>query len=282
LWTKKHLANIPIWPYAFTTTAKLHQKNDAGSNMDHKNCYGFIHIGLLIRLFVNVDQHREKKNILDLLKRFNNELSDASFEVSLAYMGSSTYRQIVSRIKKLESDTSTLGPEIAEDLSDCFHTIEKIVFSESCTKKIYLLPLRRFNTDALLNSPHNLLAQGAFEKLDQIAKSDIGSASRCILFGEATACAFHILRATEAVLKQYYFHHKRQNRLAKPMWGNMLDQLKAKNRNKPPAPLLNALDVIRTSYRNPTQHPEAVYTIDSAQDLFGVCLDAIGKMSVEL
>lgn len=250
--------------------------------MDHKNCYGFIHIGLLIRLFVNVDQHREKKNILDLLKRFNNELSDASFEVSLAYMGSSTYRQIVSRIKKLESDTSTLGPEIAEDLSDCFHTIEKIVFSESCTKKIYLLPLRRFNTDALLNSPQNLLAQGAFEKLDQIAKSDIGSASRCILFGEATACAFHILRATEAVLKQYYFHHKRQNRLAKPMWGNMLDQLKAKNRNKPPAPLLNALDVIRTSYRNPTQHPEAIYTIDSAQDLFGVCLDAIGKMSVEL
>ena len=66
------------------------------------------------------------------------------------------------------------------------------------------------------------------------------------------------------------------------MWANMVEQLKAKTRNKPPATLLNSLDLIRSAYRNPTQHPEATYEIDSSQDLFGVCLDVIGKMGSEL
>ena len=91
-----------------------------------------------------------------------------------------------------------------------------------------------------------------------------------------------MLRATESVLKSYYFIHRKQNRLSKPMWANMVDQLKAKTKNKPPIILLNSLDLIRTAYRNPTQHPEATYEIDSAQDLFGVCLDVIGKMGLEL
>lgn len=66
------------------------------------------------------------------------------------------------------------------------------------------------------------------------------------------------------------------------MWGDMLDQLKAKTKNKPPATLLISLDLIRSAYRNPTQHPQETYEIDSAQDLFGVCLDVIGKMTEEL
>lgn len=250
--------------------------------MHHRDCYGFIHIGLLIRLLVNISKSYKKSYILDILDTFSAVLEEADFEVSRAYMTADSYRDTVRAVKNLDDDNTPIGESLSAKISKHFQIIESIVFSESCTKKIYLLPARRFNTEALLNAPENLLAEGAFEKLDEIAKSDISSASRCILFGESTASAFHILRATEAVLKQYYFHHKRQNRLQKPMWGNMLDQLKAKNRNKPPATLLNALDVIRTSYRNPTQHPEATYTIDSAQDLFGVCLDAIGKMSVEL
>ena len=121
-----------------------------------------------------------------------------------------------------------------------------------------------------------------FEKLEEIARTDISSACRCILFGEATAAAFHVLRATESVLTSYYYKHRKQKRLSNPMWANMVDQLRAKAKNKPPAALIAALDNIRTAYRNPTQHPKATYQIDSAQDLFGVCLDAIGKMGEEL
>jgi len=66
------------------------------------------------------------------------------------------------------------------------------------------------------------------------------------------------------------------------MWGPMITELRAKRTNRPPQVLLDSLDNIRVYYRNPTQHPDAIYDIDSAQDLFGVCIDVIGKMASEL
>ena len=175
-----------------------------------------------------------------------------------------------------------MGEQLAGLVQSQSAMIETVVFPESAIKRIYVLPNRRFNSEYLLSSPQKLLKEGTFEKLDEIAKQDIASACRCILFGEATAAAFHILRATESVLKNYYFLYKKQRRLEKPMWGPMIVELRAKTKSKPPETLLTSLDLIRSAYRNPTQHPEATYEIDSAQDLFGVCLDVIGKMGGEL
>jgi len=61
----------------------------------------------------------------------------------------------------------------------------------------------------------------------------------------------------------------------------MTNELRAKKTNKPPKVLLDSLDMVRNSYRNPTQHPEAKYDINEAQDLFGICLDSMSKMASE-
>jgi len=197
-------------------------------------------------------------------------------------MNEASFLKMVESVIGLASDDTQLGAKVAEMVRVQSNVIEKVIFAEASIKKIYILPNRRFNSEYLLSSPERLLKDGAYDKLDEIARQDIASACRCILFGEATAAAFHILRATESVLKSYYWQYKKQNRLAKPMWGPMLKELQAKTKNKPPQTLLTSLDLIRSAYRNPTQHPEAMYEIDSAQDLFGVCLDVIGKMAAEL
>lgn len=127
-----------------------------------------------------------------------------------------------------------------------------------------------------------LLKKGVFEKLTKIAKNDFRSSCRCLLFGEATAAAFHVLRATEEVLRLYYFSHKKSKRLKKPMWGPMTLELRNKKKNKPPDVTLASLDLVREKYRNPTQHPDAAYDVESAQDLLGVCIDLINKMAEEL
>ncbi len=62
------------------------------------------------------------------------------------------------------------------------------------------------------------------------------------------------------------------------MWGNMLKQLVERKKNRLPDPLLECLDNIRKSYRNPTNHPEAVYSVDEAEDLLGLCIDVTNKM----
>ncbi|MCH8069815.1 MAG: hypothetical protein IID16_11195, partial [Candidatus Marinimicrobia bacterium] len=48
--------------------------------------------------------------------------------------------------------------------------------------------------------------------------------------------------------------------------------------NKPPVELLDTLDRIRINFRNPTSHPDKIYDIEEAQDLFGLCVDAINRM----
>jgi hypothetical protein len=215
------------------------------------------------------------------IETFKTNLQLGGFEVSQASMKSQSHAKMAKALEELADDTNLPVATVALVKEEAT-ILENVVFAEAVTKKIYTLPARRFNTECLLLEPHKLLKQGTFQKLEEVAKSDFASSCRCILFGESTAAAFHILRCTESVLKSYYFHHRRQNRLPKPMWANMVDQLKVKTRNKPPAALLISLDLIRTAYRNPTQHPEALYEIDSAQDLFGVCIDVIGKMADEL
>ena len=249
--------------------------------MQVQNSYNYIQIGLALRLLRNVSVSSAKNNTIETIKTLTIGLQNGGFEVSMASTESETFVKMESSLNS-EASTEKLNEELVSIIKEEFSLLEHVVFSEALTKKIYTLPSRRFNTEFLLNSPSKLLKLDTFDKLDNVAQSDISSACRCILFGEATAVAFHILRATESVLKSYYFHHKKQHRLTKPMWGSMIDQLRAKTKNKPPEKLLDALDNIRNNYRNPTQHPEAIYDIDSAQDLFGVCLDAIGKMADEL
>jgi len=58
----------------------------------------------------------------------------------------------------------------------------------------------------------------------------------------------------------------------------MLRQLVERKKKKLPDTLLESLDYIRKSYRNPTNHPEAVYSLDQAEDLLGLCIDVTNKM----
>jgi hypothetical protein len=113
--------------------------------------------------------------------------------------------------------------------------------------------------------------------LDDLAKLDMAEAGRAIVFELPTAAAFHVLRATEQVLQDFYRTWVRQRRVKPMLWGSMLKDMRSKSR-RPPDALLNHLDHIRLSFRNPTDHPEKSYDIEEAQDLFALCCEAIGRM----
>lgn len=247
--------------------------------MEAENSYGLIRIGLLIRMLSNVHGDDKGSMLIQSFAQLSEHLENGRFPVSGS--GLELFRKRFEELAALEPD-AVIGDDLAEGLCEIAAVFEKIVYAEASTKKIYVLPQRRFNADSLLSNPQNLLKAGSFQKLSAIAQVDFASAGRCLLFGEATAGAFHILRATEETLRLYYFHHRRSNRLTKPLWGPILSELRAKKTSKPPKVLLDSLDMVRGMYRNPTQHPDATYDIESAQDLFGVCLDLIGEMASEL
>ncbi len=231
---------------------------------------------------MKVDASFDGERVLKSFDALETQLEDADLPVSLSALTNiNRLQDTIKEIRKLDPKI-TVTEEHQEILRIEMATMENIVFSESRIKKIYIIPQRRYNSSYLLNEPEKLLKNGTLNKLSDIARYDFLSACRCLAFGESTASAFHILRTTEDTLKHVYFEFKKTNRLDKPMWGPMTDQLRNKTGKKPDETTLNTLDLVRTSYRNPTQHPLVTYDIDSAQDLFGICLDLINKLAFYL
>lgn len=236
--------------------------------------YELILIGLYIRLL----RHASELALDSVVTSADNlaiKLEASGFRVSIA--GLMELKNLVKELKKSEDRHRKLTTEENANLAATMTVVEKMVFAEAQTKRIYVLSEGRFNLHALMEAPEKMFKRGAFAKLPTLARYDIKEGFRCIVFMRPTAAAFHILRASEATLKEYYKTEVKRKREKQPMWGNMLAGIKSKKHfNKE---LVQRLDYIRTQYRNPTGHPDATYTIEGAQDLLGVCIDVINSMS---
>lgn len=110
---------------------------------------------------------------------------------------------------------------------------------------------------------------------------DFASGCRCIALNLPTAAAFHLMRCVEGVLRAYYCQVVKRGRVKKLMWPDMIEHLK-KRRDSPPKPLLDNLDNIRFNFRNPTQHPDARFDLDEAQDLLALCIEAVNRTMREV
>ncbi len=130
--------------------------------------------------------------------------------------------------------------------------------------------------------------EGYFSYLDSLAlrvttaaSRSLSEAGKCTAFERPTAAAFHLMRATEAMLRKYYCAVVRRSRRTL-MWGPMVRHLRERRDSSRHGPVLEQLDHIRVSFRNPTQHPEMRYTMDEVQDLWGVCTDVLSRMARQL
>ncbi len=239
--------------------------------------YAFIHTGLIIRLL----RHSKGfaiKAIIEEANRLAENLNEAGFLVSIE--GLDDLQKFSNKLKSDSNIERQINENEIYELSEIMNVVEKMVFAESQTKRVYVLTERRFSLDCLLNHPERMFKTGVFMKLPALARFDLVQGFICILLAMSTAAAFHILRATEGILRSYYFIKVKRGREKNPLWGNMLKELLAKK--KPNEKLLNRLQYIKDTCRNPTSHPEAVYSLEEAQDLLGICIDVINSMSDEL
>ncbi|WP_419239738.1 hypothetical protein [Photobacterium leiognathi] len=176
------------------------------------------------------------------------------------------------------SNTKKLDRAQAVKLSTIMSEIRMTLDAEIQGSYAFITTPKRLDSDKLLEDISSLFSPNIFEKFPDIAKYDFDEAGKCIAFERPTAAAFHILRATEANLRYYYKQMIKQNRVKSEMWGPIVQDLPKKNKTKVHITLNNHLDNIRVSFRNPTQHPEAIYDIHEVQDLLSVCIDANNRM----
>jgi hypothetical protein len=166
----------------------------------------------------------------------------------------------------------------AEELRGTAITIQETILAEARGNVAFITRDKRYDVGRLLNDVGALMPPGVFENLSAKAQYDFGQAGKCVAYEVPTAAAFHLMRGTEAVLRDFYCTIVRRDRVDPLLWGPMTMHL-AKRSKPPPDVLLNNLDNLRRSFRNPTQHPEKIYDIEEVQDLFALSIDVVSRMT---
>ena len=134
-----------------------------------------------------------------------------------------------------------------------------------------------WDTDILVQNTRAMLPDDIRPKAPPEALVDLDEAGRCIAFDVYTAAGFHIIRATEAVIRAYYLvvvgtlpKVKDRN------WGAYTRNMGKCSTADPR--ILSFIDHIREAYRNPITHPEQRLSKNDAQILLGICTSAIVQM----
>jgi len=176
------------------------------------------------------------------------------------------------------SANAVLTTEVATRIQQATLMMREVLYTEARSRTVFEVTDKRYDASKLLYDVGALLRPGTLEQLPTLSSYDLQESAICIAFARPTAAAFHALRGTEQALRHLYACYVRSNRMRKPWnWKPILEALEARS-TKPPKVLLDNLDSLRENFRNPTQHPEAVYDIDEAQDLFAQCLDVLNRM----
>jgi len=216
--------------------------------------------------------------IYDLLPKMNLTVTEEACWSELF----DVYEDFYDRHRPLDP-AQRLSKQQADSIVEGMKTVANVLKYESTKLRAYIVAEKRLPIKKLLSEVHNLFGENVFQALPDLAQYDFKQAGKCIAFEVATAAAFHILRGTEAVLRSYYdalvaIANTRSNQL----WGPIIVELRKVSDDPPPKELLDNLDNIRVSFRNPTQHPEKIYDLDEAQDLFNLCVDVVNRIAKDL
>lgn len=158
-----------------------------------------------------------------------------------------------------------------------FETIISAELSNSDT--YWISPKGTHKTSVLLQFAHLELPPSVVKEMPEV-KGDFDEAGKCLLFDTSTAAGFHLLRATESVIRRYYkMVTGKEPKTRFRNWGVYIKKLNEAGANKK---ITQHLDHMRENYRNPILHPEVNLSPDEAQVLFGVCVSAIFLMANEI
>jgi len=110
---------------------------------------------------------------------------------------------------------------------------------------------------------------------------EIREAGKCLAFELCTASGFHMLRAVELVLRNYWDaisgkkpHPSRKN------IGAYLNQMEKHNVGT--SKVIATLKQIKDLHRNPLMHPSESLTLTDAIALIGICVSAMNAMLKEI
>ena len=135
-----------------------------------------------------------------------------------------------------------------------------------------------YRTEDLIEHAEKQLTLTAQSILSAETIVDIQQAGKCLAYELATACTFHLWRAIETTMGQYFVFLGGRSFEDAKVQRNWAAKIKVLIDASADQKITAWLDHIRDKYRNPQTHPDEVVEIDEAQRLFSVALSSIEQM----
>ena len=153
-----------------------------------------------------------------------------------------------------------------------------VLESELAVQPVYhVWPKRAYDTDVLSMDGARIFSEGIRKRLDDKEVYDITQGCKCLAFEVPTAATFHLLRATESVMRRYYASITGKSpKVTMRNWGAYLKLMKQEP--EVDRKVVYALEQIKDLYRNPVIHPETQIELEEALSLLGVVESAISAM----
>lgn len=139
-----------------------------------------------------------------------------------------------------------------------------------------------YSTSDLIEHAEKILPDHVLAKIDIKAAEEIRESGKCLALDCATASAFHMMRATEEVMHEYYISvckPKPVKRLEN--WGAYIAELQ-KSLKPEVKEVVAMLQQIKDRHRNLIMHPEIALSPDEAFTLFEIAQGTIIAMADKL
>lgn len=232
----------------------------------------------------NKEFFNEIVNYIDFIKNLKLKVTESSLSLQGLHNEIETLNKLNRGKKKDEIVPQDLHARIIEKIKNTDKTLDAEL---NVISAYYLQNDKRISQDILEQNVNKLFPDGVFYSLPDIASIDFEEAGKCLLFNRFTACAFHTLRGTEDVLKDYYQRLLSCVANDSQTWWNFYNEIETKITDgsitpKPSEELMINLNSLRKYYRNKTQHPQMIYNSDEAQDLLFLCIKTVSEMIQDL
>ena len=214
------------------------------------------------------------RNVLDNINRFFKNIEESELEVTKnALSDLNTFKEKLEETEENYRLNKTEARALFRIMDKIFNTVK----AES--EKIFLFSVteKRIDVNKLLNNVESLFAREVFNFLSDEIQYDFKESGKCIAYECPTASAFHVLRGFEGLLRELLNKLNPQKNTSEMNLGSVIRELKKLNIPDLRV-LLDNSDRIRDNYRNPTSHPDKIFDIDEAQDLFPLCVGIVNEI----
>jgi len=169
---------------------------------------------------------------------------------------------------------------------------ETVLNEELATLSTYSVSkIGAYLTADLISNAEKVFPPSVRDKLSADIIREIQEAGKCLVFDIPTACGFHMLRATEAVLREYCLALGESEKKGKSKnWGDYIAYLYKlaestvidKEKVNHIKMVLALLQQVKDQDRNLIMHPEVILSADDSFKLFDTTKTAIMTMSEKL